>query len=189
MADTNKRPIQDTDRKVVINVLEELLNSIRTTCAEKANVSLLGRIQGKHPGLKALTAWAWETLHTSLVLLTLKTNNLFEITFNSTEGQTHALTQTDLSCEATTITFSSWRPHFNAKTQQEHEQLDHPIWLQVVDLCQFLRKDSFLRYTSREPLCLFMDYKPVGDSPAEHSLWLWGNTWLEKLESVPKDWN
>ena len=70
MAEINRRPTQDTDRKIIINVPEDLLNSLQTTCAEKANVSMLGRIQGKHPGLKALMAWARDTLHPSLVLLT-----------------------------------------------------------------------------------------------------------------------
>lgn len=45
-----------TDHKLVVTIPEDLLTTLRTTCAEKANVSLLGRITGKHPGLKALTA-------------------------------------------------------------------------------------------------------------------------------------
>ena len=133
----------DNEHTIVINVPEELLSSLRTTCAEKASVSLLGRIQGKHPGLKALTAWARETLHPSLSLLTLKANNLFEVTFNSIEGRTHALTQAELSCKTANITFSSWKPHAN--TQQDHDQLDSPIWVQVVDLCHILREENFLR--------------------------------------------
>lgn len=80
------------DRKLVVKVPEELLTSLRTSCAENANVSLLGRIQGKHPGLKALTAWARDTLHPSLAFLSLKANNLFEITFSTPEGRIHALT-------------------------------------------------------------------------------------------------
>ena len=136
---------QETDRKVVIKVPEDLLASLRTTCAEKASVSLLGRIQGKNPGLKALTAWARETLHPTMLLLSLKSTNLFEVTFSSTEGRTHALTQTDLTCEAANISFSSWRPHFDAKTQLENEQLDYPVWLQVVGLCQIMREEPFLR--------------------------------------------
>ena len=140
-------PAQDptSDRRLVVKVPEDLLKSLRTSCVEKSNVSLLGRIQGKHPGLKALTAWARDTLHPSLVFLSLKANNLFEITFSSPEGRIHALTQTELTCEAATISFSSWRPHFDAKAQQPNDQLDFPIWLQVVDLCQILREDAFLR--------------------------------------------
>ena len=141
----NQGLTQDTEHKIVINVPEELLSTLRNTCAEKASVSLLGRIQGKHPGLKALTAWARETLHPSLLLLSLKANNLFEVTFSTAEGRTHALTQADLNCEAANITFASWRPHFDAKTQQAQEQLDCPVWMQVVDLCQIMREEKFLR--------------------------------------------
>lgn len=80
------------ERKLVVAVPEELLLTLQTTCAEKANVLLLGRIQGKHPELKALTAWAQEILHPTLALLSLKTNNLFEMTFTSPEGRIHTLT-------------------------------------------------------------------------------------------------
>ena len=145
MAAPNPTTDNNNDRKLVVNVPEDLLKSLRTTCAEKSNVSLLGRIQGKHPGLKALTAWARDNLHSSLVFLSLKANNLFEITFSSPEGRIHALTQTELTCDTSTISFSSWRPHFDAKTQQAKDQLDFPIWLQIVDLCQILREDTFLR--------------------------------------------
>lgn len=133
-----------TDRKLVIKVPEKLLTSLRTSCAEKANVSLLGRIQGKHLGLKALIAWPRDTLHPSLAFLSLKANNLFEITFSTPEGRIHALTQTKLMCEATYISFSSWRPHFD-RTQQANDQLDFPVWLQIVDLSQILRDETFLR--------------------------------------------
>lgn len=132
-------------KKLVVAVPEELLATLRTTCTEKANVSLIGRIQGKHPGLKVLTAWARETLHSTLALLSLKTNNLFEVTFTSPEGRIHALTQTELICETTTISFSSWRPHFDPQTQQPEDELDFPVWVQIVDLCQILREESFLR--------------------------------------------
>ena len=144
MEHPNTSSAQDNE-SITINVPEELLNSMRKTCAEKASVSLLGRIQGKHPGLKALTAWARDTLHPTLLLLSLKANNLFEVTFSSIEGRMHALTQADLTCEAANITFSSWQPDFDAKTPQDHDQLDYPIWLQVVDLCQIMREESFLR--------------------------------------------
>jgi hypothetical protein len=138
------QPAQTTppDRRVKITVPEELLTSLRTTCAEKAKVSLLGRIQGKHPGHKALTAWARDTLHPSLTLLATKPNKLFEISFSEPEGKIHALTQTDLICDTAVITFSSWKLHYTAHTQQ---QLDFPIWLQVVDLCHVLRDDTLLR--------------------------------------------
>lgn len=132
-------------KKLVVAVPEELLATLRTTCTEKANVSLIGRLQGKHPGLKALTAWAWETLHPTLALLSLKTNNMFEVTFTSLEGRIHALTQTALTCEATTISFSSWRPHLDLQTQQTEDQLNFPVWVQIVDLCQILREETFLR--------------------------------------------
>jgi hypothetical protein len=144
MEHPNASPAQD-DECVVINVPEEQLASMRKACAEKASVSLLGRIQGKHPGLKALTAWARDTLHSSLILLSIKANNLFEVTFSSIEGRTHALTQADLTCEAANIIFSSWQPHFDAKTPQDHDQLDFPIWMQVADLCQIMREEGFLR--------------------------------------------
>lgn len=135
----------ETQRKLVIKVPEELMATLRTTCAEKANVSLLGRIQGKHPGLKALTTWARENLHPTFAFLSLKTNNLFEVTFTAPEGRLHALTQTKLTLETTVISFSSWRPHFDPKTQQVEDQLDYPVWVQVVDLCQMLREETFLR--------------------------------------------
>ena len=134
-----------TNRKLVVTIPEELLSSLRSSCVEKAKVSLLGRIQGKHPGLKALTAWARETLHPSLVFLSLKANNLFEVTFNTPEDRIHALTQAELTCETASITFSSWRPHFNPRAQQTHDQLDFPVWMQIVDLCQILRNESLLR--------------------------------------------
>jgi hypothetical protein len=133
-----------TDRKVVIKVSEALLTTLRTTCAEKAKVSLLGRIQGKHPGLKALTAWAGKTLHHTLILLSLKADNFCEITFSDPEGRTHALTQTELVCENATISFSSWRLHGAANTTHG-SGLDFPVWLQVVNLSQILRDDSFLK--------------------------------------------
>jgi len=136
-------PLED-DRELVINVPTALLESLRSKCAAKAEVTLLGRLQGKHPGLKALTAWARETLHSSLLLLSLKTNNLFEVTFTSPEGRIHALTQTDLTCQSATITFSSWRPQFDPKTPQSQNALDFPIWVQVVDLCQVLRDEHLL---------------------------------------------
>ena len=135
----------ETQRKLVITVPEELMSTLRTTCVEKANVTLLGRIQGKHPGLKALTAWARKTLHPTFAFLSLKTNNLFEVTFTTPQGRLHALTQTKLTWETTVISFSSWRPHFDPKTQQIEDQLDYPVWVQIVDLCQMLREESFLR--------------------------------------------
>ena len=131
-----------TYRKLVVTILEDLLTTFRTTCAEKANVSLLGRIQGKHPGLKALTTWARNNLHLSLNFLSLKTNNLFEITFSSLEGRIHALTQTELVGESANISFSSWRPHFDALAHQTQDQPDFPIWLHIVDLCQILKDDT-----------------------------------------------
>lgn len=73
-------------RKLIATISDSLLAALRSTCNAKASVSLLGRIQGKHPGLKALTAWAWETLHPTLVLLSLKSNNIFEVTFETSEG-------------------------------------------------------------------------------------------------------
>jgi hypothetical protein len=121
-----------------------VLASLRSTCAAKAEVSLLGRIHGKHPGLKNLTAWARDTLHPSLSLLSLKTNNLFEVTFAKPEGRIHALTQADLVCDGAAIFFSSWRPHFDSKAPHAEENLDHPVWVQIVDLCQVLREESFL---------------------------------------------
>ena len=122
--------------------------AVRQVVAEAGRLSCMcpapWRIQGKHPGFKALTAWARETLHPSLSMLSLKTNNLFEITFTSPEGRIHALTQTYLICETTTISFSSWRPHFDSKTPQTKDRLDFPIWVQVADLCHVLREDNFL---------------------------------------------
>jgi hypothetical protein len=55
------------------------------------------------------------------------------------------LKQNELMCKSVVISFSSWKPHFNAKAQQANEQLDYPIWLQVVDLCQILRDETLLR--------------------------------------------
>jgi hypothetical protein len=129
----------------VVTVPEALRTFVQASCAEKAKVSLLGRIYGKHPGLKALTAWARATLHSSLKLLSLKANNLFELSFSEPEGRIHALTQTELVCDNATISFASWRPHFDANIQQETNQLDFPIWVQIVDLCQPLRDDAYLR--------------------------------------------
>ena len=100
----------------MIVVSDELLQSLRTTCAAKANLSLLGGIQGKHPGLKTLTAWARDTLDHSLAFLSLEANNLFEVIFSHLEGRLHALTRTELTCEATPIFFSNLRPHIDSKT-------------------------------------------------------------------------
>lgn len=127
----------------MVTLPEDLLQTLRTKCAAKANSSLIGRIQGKHPGLKALTAWARETLHPSLTQLSLEANNMFEVTFSQPEGRIHALIQTELTCNATPIFFSSWKPHFNSKAPQD--QLDFPVWVQIVDLCFILREDTFLR--------------------------------------------
>lgn len=127
------------------DLLDELLATLRSNCATKAEVSLIGRVQGKHPGLNALMAWARDTLHPSLSLLSLKNNKLFEVTFSLPEHKIHALTQTELTCETATISFSSWKPHFDYRTQQVEDGLDYPIWVQIVDLCQVLRDDAFLR--------------------------------------------
>ena len=135
---------QQDPRKIIVNVPAALLANLRTQCNTKASVSLLGRIQGKHPGLQALTAWAHENLHPSLDLLSLKANNIFEVTFEQPEGRIHALNQADLMCESAAIYFSSWRPHFDATTPQDTEKLDHPVWLQIVNLCQVLRDETFL---------------------------------------------
>lgn len=106
---------------------------------------LLGRVQGKHPGLRRLTAWARETLHPTFVFLYLKANNVFEITFDSPEGRTHALNQADLTCDKAPIFLSSWRPHFDAKKPQDTDSLDHPVWVQIADLSQVFRTEAFLR--------------------------------------------
>ena len=91
----------------VATVPEDVLVDLRSKCTTKASVSLIGRIQGKHPGLNALTAWARETLHSSFVRLTLKANNVFEVDFGQPEGRIHTLNQADLTCGSTTIFFSS----------------------------------------------------------------------------------
>ena len=139
----NKDKDKDKHRKLIASIPEELLTKLRATCEVKAATSLLGRIQGKHPGLKSLTAWAKEFLHPSLKLLSLRANNLFEVTFEHVEGRVHALKQSDFVCESSTIFFSSWRPHVNSRTS--HDTLDHPVWVQIVNLCQILRDDAFLR--------------------------------------------
>ena len=141
---------KEEHRKLIVNIPEAVLAKLRSTCAAKAEVSLLGRIHGKHPGLKALTAWARDILHPSLSILSLKTNNLFEVTFTHPEGRFHALTQADLFCDTAAIFFSSWRPHFDAKASQAEESLDHPVWVQIVDLCQVLREESFLRIVGEQ---------------------------------------
>ena len=132
-------------RKLVAAIPAALLASLRSKCSEKASVSLLGRIQGKHPGLKALSAWARENLHPSLAFLSLKSNNLFEVTFDRPEGRTHALHQSDLACESAAIFFSNWRPHFDPTAPHAEAGLDYPVWVQIVDLCQVLREEEFLR--------------------------------------------
>ena len=133
---------KDKSRKFVAAIPDAQLNRLRANCEVKASTSLLGRIQGKHPGLKTLTSWARETLHKSLTLLSLKSNNFFEVTFSSTEGRLHALKQTDLVCDSAAIFFSSWRPHVNSRTI---DTLDYPVWVHIVNLCQMLREESFLR--------------------------------------------
>lgn len=135
----------EVPHKLIANIPEVVLAALRSTCAAKAEVSLLGRIHGKHPGLKVLTAWARDTLHSSLAFLSLKTNNLFEVTFTHPEGRIHALTQANLVCDTAAILFSSWRPHFDPQAPQAEESLDHPVWVQIVDLCQVLREESFLK--------------------------------------------
>jgi len=131
---------------LVAKIPETLLATLRSKCEARASVSPLGRIQGKHPGFKALTAWARETLHSTLLLLSVKSNNVFEITFEKPEGRLHALNLTDLVCESAAIYMSSWRPHFNPRNPQTSDPLDHPIWVQIVDLCQVLREEkSFLQ--------------------------------------------
>ena len=137
--------MKEDARKLIAKIPADVLATLRSTCAAKAEVSLLGRIHGKHPGLKVLTAWARNTLHSSLSCLSLKTNNLFEVTFTHPEGRIHALTQADLVCESAAIFFFSWRPHFDSKAPQAEESLDYPVWVQIVDLCQVLREEFFLK--------------------------------------------
>jgi hypothetical protein len=84
--DQNPPTHQATNRKLIATILEALLKTLKTTCDTKTSILLLGRIQGKHPGLKALTAWAWENIHQSLELLSLNSNNLFEVTFTRPGG-------------------------------------------------------------------------------------------------------
>ena len=135
----------DGDR-LVARLSDKLLATMRSHCERKTSISLIRRIHGKHPGLKALKAWARETLHPSLVLLSVNANNAFEVTFETAEGRIHALNLTDLVCESATIYFSSWRPHFDPKNPQASDKLDHAIWVQIVDLCQVLREEvSFLQ--------------------------------------------
>lgn len=55
------------------------------------------------------------------------------------------MTQADLVCESVAIFFSSWRPHFDSKAPQAEESLDFPVWVQIVDLCQVLREEPFLK--------------------------------------------
>ena len=143
-------PGKEESHKLIANIPETVLAKLRSTCAAKAEVSLLGRIHGKHPGLKALIAWARDTLHPSLSILSLKTNNLFEVTFTHSEGRIHALTQADIICNTAAIFFSSWRPHFDATASQSEESLDHPVWVQIVDLCQVLREENFLRIVGEQ---------------------------------------
>jgi hypothetical protein len=138
-------PQTNKHQKLKVALSEELLSTLRANCAAKAAVSLFGRIQGKHPGLKALTTWAKVSLHPSLILLSLKAKNLFEVTLDSEEGRLHALRQADLKCEATSIFFASWRPHFDSKAPQAIAKLDCLVWVQIVDLCQILREEAFLR--------------------------------------------
>lgn len=133
------QPPSGDPRKLVTTLSTGLLATLRTSCEHKSSVSLLGRIHGKHPGLKTLTAWARETLHPTLSLLSLKANNVFEVTFDSPADRTHALNQADLTCDSASIFFSSWRPHFDAKKPQDTDSLDYPVWVQIVDLCQVLR--------------------------------------------------
>ena len=135
----------DGDR-LVARLSDTLLATLRSHCEKKTSISLIGRIYGKHPGLKALKAWARETLHSSLALLSVNANNAFEVTFDKAEGRIHALNLTDLVCEKASIYFSSWRPHFDPKNPQAADKLDHAIWVQIVDLCQVLREEtSFLQ--------------------------------------------
>ena len=136
---------QPGTRQLRAAIPEAVLTTLRATCAAKTNLSLFGRIQGKHPGLRALIAWAQENLYPSLIFLALKANNLFEVTFKTPEGRIHALTQTDLVCETTPITFSSWRPHLDSESPHVADQLDFPVWMQIADLCHVLREESFLR--------------------------------------------
>ena len=136
---------EQPEDRVVVTLSETLLTSLKTACAETAKVTLLGRIQGKHPGLKALTAWARATLHPSLSSLYLKANNHFEVSFSTPEGRIHALTQTELLCDKATINFASWKPHIDANTPQAQDRLNFPIWLQISDLSQILRGEKFLR--------------------------------------------
>ena len=145
LASEKKNTMPEETRKLIADIPETFLATLTSTCAAKAEVSLLGRIYGKHPGLKALTAWAREKLHPTLSLLSLKTNNLFEVTFSQPEGRIHALTQAELTCDVAAIFFSSWRPHFDFTSSQAADSLDHPIWVQIVDLCQILREEPFLR--------------------------------------------
>lgn len=135
----------DTPIKLKVAISDELLNTLRANCAAKAAVSLLGRIQGKHPRLKTLMARAKESLHPSLTLLSLKANNLFEVTFDCEEGRLHALRQADLKCDIAAIFFASWRPHFDSRAPHAAAELDCLVWVQMVDLCQILREEAFLR--------------------------------------------
>jgi len=141
---TSPRHQGDNMRKLNVTLPDLLLTKLKASCETKASVSLLGRIQGKHPGLKALTLWAKETLHPSLALLSLKTNNLFEVTFEHAEGRIHALKLADLMCDSAAIFFSSWQPHFDSSKPQALATLDFPVWVQIVDLCQLLRDDTVL---------------------------------------------
>lgn len=96
------------------------------------------------PGIK-LSQPRLGTLHPSLALLSLKTNNLFEDTFTNTEGRIHVLTQADLTCQSVAISFSCWCPHFHSKAPHATDRLDFPIWVQIVYVCQVLKEDTFLK--------------------------------------------
>lgn len=47
-------------------------------------------------------------------------------------------------CESAAIFFSSWRPHFDANLPHDTDRLDYPVWMQIVNICQVLRDDTFL---------------------------------------------
>jgi hypothetical protein len=150
MASPRREDVNTNPGTVAVKIPDAMLAALRTQSENKASVSLLGRIQGKHPGLQALTTWAKSTLHSSLLLLTIQANNMFKVTFESAEGRLHVLNQADLTCELASIFFSSWRPHFDASQPNETDRLDHPVWLQIVNLCQVLRDEAFLRIVGNQ---------------------------------------
>lgn len=131
---------------VVANLSPQLLADLEATFACKAELMVIGYINGKCPGPRKLNAWASTWLHGSFVSMSMRPNNFFEVLFSQELGRAQTLTNINYTCDNLVISFAPWSPFFDAETETEwpDEKLKIALWVQIVGLPLPLQTKPFL---------------------------------------------